>query len=142
MSKSNYAENAFLLLLFNSIPIVGLAKNDTASPVTLLTIALHLADPGEAGDQSTSEISYTGYVRKTVTRADGSGWVVTGNSVSPASHITFGRMTAGVGGIVTHVSVGTGVGNVMLYSGAVSPTMNVIVGKSPRITSTSVITED
>jgi hypothetical protein len=142
MSKSNVFENDILKLIFNGIPIAGLAKNDTSSPVTDLTMALHLLDPGEAGDQSTNEISYTGYSRVRVSRQGGDGWIVNGNNVSPAVNITFGKMTGGVGGIATFASVGTGVGNKMLYRGAITPTLNVVVGKIPRLTPVSVITEE
>lgn len=141
MAKSDVFKNDILKLIFNSIPISGLAKNDSSNPLTELTVALHTADPGEDGDQSTNEISYTGYARVSVTRADGSGWVVTGNAVSPANNITFGRMTGGVGGIATHASVGTGVGDKMLYKGAITPNITIITGKTPRLTPGSVITE-
>src|SRR6266542_1154801 len=106
MSKSDAAENAILLLIFNGTTWANIAVNATSSPATTLTVALHTADPGEAGTQSTSEISYTGYARVAVARP--AGWTVTGNSVSPAATISFGQMTAGTGGTVTHFSVGAG----------------------------------
>ena len=73
MSKSNVFENDLLKLIFNATPIAGLADNAASSPVTNLYLALHTADPGEAGDQTTSEISYTGYTRLAVLRTSG-GW--------------------------------------------------------------------
>lgn len=141
MSKSNSLENDLLKLLFNATTFADMAENDTTSPATTLTVALHTADPGEAGNQSTSEISYTGYARVAVARS-GAGWTVTGNSVSPAAAITFGLMTAGAGGIVTHFSIGTGVGNYMLYSGTVTPNIIVVNGVTPELTTTTAVTED
>jgi hypothetical protein len=141
MSKSNALENDILKLIFNAVAIAGIADNAASSPITNLTVALHTADPGEAGDQTTSEIAYTGYARVNVARTSG-GWTVTGNSVSPAANIDFGTMTAGAGGTATHASVGTGVSNKMLYSGAISPTIAVSNGVLPRLTTATVITED
>jgi hypothetical protein len=141
MSKGNTFENDILKLIFNATAIADLAENDATSPATTLTVALHTADPGEAGDQTTNEISYTGYSRVAVNRNSG-GWTVSGNSVSPAANITFGEMTAGTGGTVTHISVGTGVSNKLLYSGSISPTIAVVNGVIPVITTGTVITED
>lgn len=141
MSKGNTFENDVLKLIFNATAIADLADNDATSPATTLTVALHTADPGEAGDQTTSEISYTGYSRVAVNRNSG-GWTVTNNSVSPAANIDFGEMTAGAGGTVTHFSVGTGTGNKLLYSGTVTPNISVVNGVIPRLKTTSTITED
>lgn len=143
MSKGNTFENDLLKLIFNATAIADLAENDTSSPATNLYVSLHTGDPGEAGDQTTSEISYTGYARVAVLRTSG-GWTVTGNSVSPAANIDFGQMTAGAGGTVTHAAVGTassGAGKI-LYKGAVSPNIVVANGVQPRIASGSTITED
>lgn len=67
-------------------------------------MALHTADPGEAGNQSTNETSYTGYARVAVARS-GAGWTVTGNAVTNAATITFGISTVGTP-TITHFSVG------------------------------------
>jgi hypothetical protein len=141
MSKGNTFEEDFLKLIFNATAIADLADNDATSPVTTLTVALHTADPGEAGTQATSEIAYTGYARIAVARTTG-GWAVTANSVSPVANIDFGEMTGGAGGTVTHFSVGTGVANKLLYSGTVTPNIVVANGVTPRLKTTSTITED
>ena len=141
MSKSNAFETDFLELIFNATPIANIADNAAASPATSLTIALHTADPGEGGTQSTNEISYTGYARVSVVRSAG-GWTVTGNSVSPVSPIAFGQMTGGAGGIVTHASIGTGTGNYMLFSGAIAPNIDVVSGVVPTLTPGSTIVEE
>ena len=142
MSKSAVFENQLLQLIFNATAIPNLAQNGV-SPLTQLFVALHTADPGEGGNQSTSEVSYTGYARVGVARTAG-GWVVTGNSVSPANNIEFGEMTAGTAGTATHASIGTaasGTGTI-LYRGALTPPVAFNIGVIPRIRNTSTITED
>ena len=62
MSKSNTFENEFLLHLLQNADIsnvgdaTGLRGSSTAGS---LYVGLHTADPGEAGDQTTSEATYT-----------------------------------------------------------------------------------
>ena len=143
MSKSDTFENDFLKLILNGTAIANLADNAASSPLTQLYVALHTADPGEAGTQSTSEISYTGYGRVAVARTGG-GWVVTGSSASPASNVDFGEMTGGTGGTATHASVGVAASGAtkILWSGALSPTIVVANGVTPRIKTTSTIVED
>lgn len=143
MSKSNTFEEDLLKLIFNGTPIANLADNATAAPATNLYLALHTADPGESGVQSTSEVNYTGYARVPVARTS-AGWVVTGNSVSPAAAIEFGEMTAGTPGIAVYASIGVaqaGTGKI-LYRGALTPAVNYTVGVVPRLRTTSTITEE
>lgn len=103
--KSLTFQNDVLKLIFQAVAIANIADNAAASPLTNLHVALHTADPGGAGTQSTSEISYTGYARIAVARTAG-GWNVTGIVASPVAAIQFGEMTAGTGGVATHFSVG------------------------------------
>lgn len=146
MSKSNACENDLLKLLFNNTTWAGVGDTTGivgSSAAGSLFVSLHTADPGEAGDQTTSEISYTGYSRVSVARTSG-GWTITNNSVSPASTISFGQMTAGAGGTVTHWGVGkssSGAGE-LLYSGTVSPNISVSNGVTPQLTTSTAITED
>lgn len=143
MSKGNTFENDLLKLIFNATAIADLAENDATSPLTDLYVSLHTADPGEAGDQTTSETAYTGYARVAVARS-GAGWTVTGNSVSPAANVDFGECTASPGGAITHAAVGTassGAGK-LLYSGALTPNITTAIGVIPRVKTTSTITED
>ncbi len=141
MSKGNSFETDFLALIFNATPIADLAADDQTSPATTLTVALHTADPGEAGTQATSETAYTGYARQTVARTTG-GWTVSGGSVSPVANIDFPECTASPGGAITHFSVGTGVANKLLYSGTVTPNITLAVGVLPRLKTSSQISED
>ena len=143
MSKGNSLENSLLLLLFNATAIANIADNAASSPLTNLYVSLHTADPGEAGSQTTSEISYTGYARVAVARTSG-GWTVTANSVSPAAEIAFTISSGGSGGTVTHFAVGTassGTGK-LLFSGAVSPNFVVASGVTPKLSTASAITLD
>lgn len=143
MSKSNTFETELLGLIFNGTAIANLADNAATSPLTNLFVALHTADPGETGTQSTNEVTYTGYARVSVARTSG-GWTVTTGSVSPVANIEFGEMTAGTSGTATHASIGTassGTGKI-LYRGALTPTIAYAVGVIPRIKNTSTITED
>lgn len=145
-SKGNTFENDLLLLVFNNTnaanigDATGLRGSSTAGS---LYVQLHTADPGEAGDQTTSEAAYTGYARMAVARS-GAGWTVTGNSVSPASNLDFGECTASCSGSITHWSVGTSSGGAgkILYKGAITPSISLATGVIPRVKSTSAITED
>lgn len=140
MSKSNTFEQALLELIFNAQAIANLADNAAASPATTLTIALHTADPGEAGIMTTNECAYTGYARVTVARTSG-GWTITGNSVSPVATISFPLCTGG-SETATHASIGTGVSNNILYRGAITPNIAISSGVTPELGNTSAITED
>ena len=145
-SKSNAWENALLLLVFNNTnaanigDATGLRGSTTAGS---LYVSLHTADPGEAGDQTTSEAAYTGYARIAGARSS-AFWTVTTNSVSPVANIDFGECTASAGSPITHFGVGTassGAG-VLLMSGTVTPNITMAVGVIPRIKTTSTLTED
>lgn len=142
MSKGNTFENDILKLIFNGTAIADLAENDSSSPLTDLYLAFHTADPGEGGSQTTSECAYTSYARVAVARTSG-GFTVSGNSVSPAANVDFPTCTGGTE-IATHASIGTassGAGKI-LYKGALTPNISISTGVTPRIGSTSTITED
>ncbi len=142
MSKGNTFENDLLKLIFQGTAIANIADNAASSPLTNLYVSLHTADPGEAGSQTTSETSYTGYARVAVARSSG-GWTITENSVSPTSTVTFGACTGGTAAI-THFAIGTassGAGKI-LYSGTVTPNISVSSGVTPSLTTSSTLTED
>lgn len=142
MSKSNSLENSLLELIFKATAIANIADNAASSPLTNLYVSLHTSDPGEAGSQTTNETSYTSYARVAVARS-GSGWTVTANSASPATNIDFPQCTGGTA-TITHFGVGTassGAG-VLLYKGTVTPNISVSTGVTPRLTTSSTITED
>jgi hypothetical protein len=146
MSKSNAWETAHLLLVFNNTnaasigDATGLRGSSTAGS---LYFSLHTNDPGEAGNQTSNEIAYTGYARQAKARSSGD-FTVTGNAVAVNSNVDFGTMTAGAGGTATHWGLGTDLsGNgVLLYKGTLSPTIVVANGVTPRINAGTCVTED
>ena len=106
-SLSDVAENKLLLAIMNATTWTGVLAN-AGSPITSWYVSLHTADPADAGSQTTSEIAYTGYARVAVTRATGAGgWTVTNDTAVNTTAFDFGTMSAGAGGTVTHIGVGT-----------------------------------
>lgn len=146
MSKSNVFEQDLLNHIFNNsnISAIGDATGLRGSTVAgSFYVGLHTGDPGEAASQDTSETAYTGYNRIAVARS-GAGFVVTGNSVSPAAPVSFDECAGSPGGDITHFTIGTdatGSGYV-LYKGAVTPNIPMSVGAVPTLKTTSTITED
>lgn len=138
---SNAFANDLLKLIFNATGIVGLADNAASSPLTNLYMSLHSADPGAGGNQSTSEMNYTGYTRLAVQRA-GAGFTIAGVVMNPTATMEFGEMTAGTAATATHMCIGTaasGSGKI-LFRFAISPTILVNLNTVPRIRSTTTLT--
>lgn len=142
MSASDTFENDLLKLIFNSTAIANIADNAGVSPLTSLYWALHTADPGEAGTQSTSEANYTGYTRIAVAR-DATGHTVTGSSVSPKNNINFPLASAGAN-TASHFDVGVAASGStkILVSGTVSPNIVVATGVTPVLVPATAITID
>jgi hypothetical protein len=146
MSKSNTFENDLLKHIFNNdaIALIGDATGVRGSTTAgNLYVSLHTADPGEAGDQTTSETVYTNYVRKEVARTTG-GWTVSGNTVSNAALVQFAQCGA-TGATLRYFGVGTdssGAGK-LLYSGALTADLAVSSGIQPQFSAGDLdITED
>ena len=150
VGKTDAWENSLLLLLFNNTNVAnvgdatGLRGSTTAGS---LGVSLATADPLEAGNQGTSEIAYTNYLRVAVARSSG-GWTVSATAptqVVPASAITF---AAGGGGSGTATFFGIGVSltaadsGVLLYGGAISPTIVCGNGVTPQLSTATKVTED
>lgn len=139
MSASNALEAGLLLLLFTNANFAnvgdatGLRGSSTAGS---LFVSLHTADPGEAGDQTTSEATYTGYAREGVARS-GAGWTESGTAptnVVNAADIAFPPCTGGTNTIdffgIGTASTGAGV---LLVSGALNASLAVSNGITPTI---------
>lgn len=142
MSKANTFENDLVKLIFNATAIANMADNASSSPLTNLYLSLHTADPGEAGDQTTSEATYTSYARVAVARTS-SGFTIANNQVTLAANTDFPAATGGTN-TITHFGIGTassGAGK-LLYKGSLSPTISVSNGVTPRINSGVIVTED
>ena len=131
MATGSTFANDLLKLLLQATPIANIADNAASSPITNLFIALHTADPS-AGDQTTNEVSYTGYARVAVARSS-SGWTVSANAGENTAAITFGACTGG-SATAAYVSIGkltSGAGEI-LFSGALTATLAISNGITPQ----------
>ncbi len=141
--KAQIFDDDLLKLIFNATPIAQIADNAAVSALTNLYFSLHLADPGIGGTQQTLESSYTSYTRVAVART-GSGFIVTGNSCVLASPVAFPIPTGGAGEVDTFFAIGTafsGTGKI-LYRGPISPSVTIINGVAPVLTTGTTITEN
>lgn len=124
MSLSNTTETDILTYIFDTTA-PGWAANGS------FWVALHTADPGEAGTATTSEATYTDYARVAVSRT--TGFTVSGNSVENAALIQFPQ-SGGSGVDCTHFSVVTtasGAGQIIVR-GALSATLPTGSGIQPQ----------
>lgn len=146
MSKSNSFETSILGLILQNANIANIgdaAGLRGAAAAGNLHVSLHTADPGEAGNQSTSEANYTGYARVAVVRSAG-GWAVANGVGSNAAAINFGQCTAGSNNI-THFGIGVASAGAteLLYKGALTASLAVSAGITPQFaTGALTITED
>lgn len=146
MSKTTAWENDLLLLLGNNVTsaLIGDATGLRGSTAAgQLFLSLHTADPGEGGNQSTSEATYTSYARVGVNRASGAGgFSITGNAMALVSNMSFPAGTGG-GGTATHWGLGTsasGAGK-LLYKGTLTPNIVMGNGITPIINAGTIVTE-
>ncbi len=108
MSLNDVFENELLKHICQNADIpnigdaTGLRGSSTAGS---LYAALHTADPGEDGDQSTNEATYTGYARKAIAR-NATKWPVSGNEASNGEEEAFPECTGGSNAIV-YFTIGT-----------------------------------
>lgn len=135
MSKTNNWEDGLLNLVFlnTDYTLLGDAGGIRGSVgAGSIYISLHTADPGEAGDQTTNEATYTSYARVAVVRS-GAGWTVLTGTVDNDAAITFPEATGG-SNTITHFGVGTdtsGAGKLM-YKGALTASLAVSLGITPQ----------
>lgn len=124
--------NDVVLLIFNATAIANIADNAATSPLTNLFVSLHTADPGPAGNQTTSEATYTSYARVSVARTSG-GWTVASAQSKNVAAVTFPACTGGTN-TITHAAIGTatsGTGK-LLYTGALTSSLAVSSGITPQ----------
>lgn len=132
MSAGNTFEADVLKLIFQAVAIANLADNAASSPLTNLYVSLHTGDPGEAGDQTTSECAYTSYARVAVARTTG-GWGISGSQISNVAAVTFPKATGG-SETATHFAIGTapsGAGKI-LVSGALGSSLAISTNVQPE----------
>lgn len=134
MSATNGFETSLLSLIFANANIAnvgdatGLRGSSTAGS---LYLSLHTGDPGEAGNQTTSEATYTSYARVAVAR-NGTAWTVSGNNASNAAQVNFPQCTGG-SNTITHFGIGTDVSGTgtLLFKGALTASLAVSNGITP-----------
>lgn len=125
MSKSNTSENATLDALLRGVDPSFRANASRY-------IALHTADPGDAGSAITSECAFGSYARVTVTAATGFT-AASGGSSSNTGEISFPECSSG-SEVVTHVSIvdTTSGAGVIIYSGALTASRTISSGITGR----------
>lgn len=115
MSATDAFENKILSLYFENAnaanigDATGLRGSSTAGSVY---ISLHVADPGETGDQTTSETVYTNYGRVAVARSSAE-WTVASGVADNDNAINFPQCGA-TGATISHFGIGSasaGAGN-------------------------------
>ena len=145
--KGNALQRSFLNFLFcSSAPPSGVDVATSSS--TLIWVALLTSDPGASGNQSTDEISFTGYHRiatqRTASGADLGGWVfgdapnASPTLIYPMSPITFPvcstASTVVIGGMSVGVSSSGGTNKELWYSGGFAIPPILVQGSSPVLT--------
>lgn len=135
MSATNAFETALLTLYFNNTDHANVgdaAGIQNSAAAGSFYVSLHTGDPGETGDQTTNEATYTSYARVAVARS-GAGWTISGANVSNAAAVVFPAATGG-SNTITHFGIGSdssGAGN-LFFKGALSASLAVSSGITPR----------
>ena len=97
MSATNAFETSLLGLIFTNVAAANVGDAGGLQPSAsagVFYISLHTADPGETGDQGTSEALYTNYARVSVARS-AAEWTVAGNVADNDNVITFNDCLGG-----------------------------------------------
>jgi hypothetical protein len=136
MSKGATFTYDFARLVYQAVAIPNIADNAASSPNTQIIVGLHFADPGEGGNQSTSEAVYSGYSRAAVPRTSG-GWTVagvaSGTQISNTAQVQWPANTD-VGSVATaaywSTAVSTGASKI-LHSGKIATPLAVTIGVQP-----------
>lgn len=121
---ANATETALQQYIFTAV-------NPSWHAATQLDLHLHTANPGDAGNSSTSEATYTGYALVTVGRAP-ADWTVTGDQVTTDNLIQFPQCTAGAN-TITHLSVTPQGSTVILARATLVSSLAVSAGITPQI---------
>ena len=142
MSAFDAAEQALLDLVFLATAWANVADNAATSALTNLHASLHTADPGESGNLSTNEATYTSYARQNVARS-GAGFARTGSTINPVADVVFPEGSGG-SGTITHFALGkTGGGSAEGFvSGTFTPNISSGLNITPKLKSTTAITID
>lgn len=147
--KSDTLEYHMLRLVFNGVAVTSLAAT---AGTTQLWLGLHTADPGDACSTA-AEGGYAQYARVKTDRssAASTGWGVssgtdaTDASAAPVTNVDFPQNTSTSTGTFTHASIwmsSNASSSGCLYFGTVSPNINFSQNVTPRLTTSSSVTED
>jgi hypothetical protein len=142
MAFGTTTANAILALIFNATAWANYADNAGTTPQTNVATALHTADPGAAGTQTTSESAYTNYARQNVARTTGGFSAPSAGATALVANLDFPSSGAS-GTTITYGSFGkTGGGaTAILVSGAITPNISIpSSGVIPRLTTASTVT--
>lgn len=135
MSATNAFETALLQHIFQNAALANVGDASGLQPAATagsLYVSLHTGDPGETGDQTTSEADYTSYARVAVARS-AAGWTVSGANVSNAAEVAFPAATGGAN-TITHFGIGSassGAGN-LFFKGPLDSSLAVSSGITPK----------
>ena len=89
MPKGVASCNNILALYYNATPIVNIADNAAASPITTVKISLATTSYVPSSTMSSNETAYTNYVRQDTARTTG-GWTApTGGATSNAAAVEY-----------------------------------------------------
>ena len=109
MPKSTSACNSFLALIYNATPWANVADNASASPATVIQVALATASYSVTSTLSSNEATYTNYVRQTLPRST-SGWTAPASrATSNAAAVDYPQCGAS-GNTITSAAAGIGAG--------------------------------
>lgn len=128
MSKSNATEQDYMNFVLNGVAMPNYGAN--------LSLALHTADPGEGGDQSTFETTYPNYARITIVRDNtGNGFQTTGNPRYNTNLLQFNPANAVTSETLNYISLGLvgGGATQILYSGALTTPLTMSNLVQPQI---------
>jgi len=137
MPLGNQAESDLLALLFLNTAWANIGNSGGLLGSTVAGsyfIALHTSNPGQAGNQSTSEAAYSGYARVAIARS-GSGWSLSGSDPTISSNVAAATYPTSASGPETesYFSIGTlstGAGEYLWY-GALTTPLVVNIGITP-----------
>lgn len=141
MSLGSQSEFDLLSLLFLNTAWVNIGNAGGLLGSTVagsFFIALHTANPGQAGNQSTSEAAYSGYARVAVARS-GSGWMLSGSDPTTSANVSATTYPTSASGPETesYFSIGTlstGAGEYLWFGPLVTPLV-VNIGITPSFAS-------
>lgn len=147
--KSAVTQYGVLRLIFNALTTH--TSFAATAGTTAVWIGLHTADPTDAASTA-AEGGYAAYTRAQTDRSTAGttpyGWAVTSGTVAtiaPTGNVDFPQNTATSTGTFTHFSIwpsSDATSTRATYVGTLSPNINFAQNTTPRITTSSSITED